>query len=190
MYEANATLTRPGSRLRQFFQDNGAILVILLAIAALLLGQRFGWFGGASALVGKPAPPLALASASGGRADLAAHQGKEVVLLDFFATWCPPCREGLPHLDALAKEYAGKGVTVYAVNVGETAALVNDYFRQNGIRLTALLDESGEVSSAYGVSGIPQQVLIAKDGTVDTVTVGAGNEAYLHKRIDALLAMP
>lgn len=192
MYEANPTVIRPGSKIGNYLRENKVFLIIVLAIAATLLAQEAGLLGGANALVGKAAPPLMLSTPDGQSVSLAEHTGKDVVVLDFFATWCPPCRESLPHLAAMASDYAGRNVAIYAVNVGESAAVAESYLAQNNLALKALMDDEGKASEAYGVNGIPQQVIIGKDGNVDYIGVGfsPGDEATLRGRIDALLAKP
>ena len=70
-------------------------------------------------MIGKPAPEFTLPLLDGGIFELAAHRGKEIVLLDFWATWCGPCRAAMPVLVDVAKEYADKGVRYYAIDLRE-----------------------------------------------------------------------
>lgn len=178
------------SQPQSFWARRGGAIItaLLLGLVAYGLFSRGGG-GSASPLLGKPAPAFELASLSGGTVNLNSHAGKDVVVLDFFATWCPPCRESLPHLAQLAKDYAGKGVAVYAVNCAEDKATVEGYFKENGLSLNVLMDE-GMVSDAYGVTGIPQQVIIGKDGLVQYVNAGFGYgvEAEIRAGVDSLLA--
>ena len=140
-------------------------------------GEEPEWDGfeaaAASPLVGSEAPHFELAATGGGTITLAgALEAHEVVILDFWATWCPPCREGLPVLDALAKEYADQGVGIYAVNVGESESVAAQFMERQELVLPVALDAEGIVSDAYQVGGIPQTVVIDKDGTVRAVHVG------------------
>ena len=108
------------------------------------------------------------------------------MILDFWATWCPPCREGLPHLDKLAKDRAAD-VKIFAVNLQEESGQVEAFLKKQNLSLTALLDTDAAVAKLYGVEGIPQTVVIGKDGTVRKVIVGLApdEDKLLNDEIDA-----
>lgn len=126
-----------------------------------------------ASLVGTEAPGFELATTGGGEMSLEdALADNKVVVLDFWATWCPPCREGLPVLDEVAEKYAEQGVTIYAVNVQETEDVAAQFMEQQELSLPVALDIDGSVSEAYGVTGIPQTVVIDADGTIRAVHVG------------------
>lgn len=140
-----------------------------------------------SALEGKPAPSFELKDVDGNVVKLSDTKGS-VVVLDFWATWCPPCREGLPHVAAAAAKYADKGVKVYAVNQQEDAATVKAFLVKENLKVTALLDLEGDAGTKYGVNGIPQTVIIGRDGVVRKVTVGLDPDpSALDSAIDAVL---
>ena len=105
-------------------------------------------------LLGEVAPDTVLTLLDGSTVDLADHLGKDIVILDFWATWCPPCVRALPDLDTLAQEFVGEGVVVYAVNQRETAKQVEEFLTKNELGLTAALDD-GSIGELYAVSGIP-----------------------------------
>ncbi len=140
-------------------------------------------------LVGKPAPTFSLESVEGKTVALADLKGK-VVVLDFWATWCPPCRESLPHLNELAKSKANDAVSVFAVNLRETKDKAGGYMTDNKLGLQVLLDGDGAVAEKYFVTGIPQTVVIGKDGSVKTVIVGyePGIDAQLQKAVEDAMA--
>ncbi|OAB62909.1 hypothetical protein AY599_05865 [Leptolyngbya valderiana BDU 20041] len=126
-----------------------------------------------ASLVGTKAPAFELATTGGGTMSLEdALANNKVVVLDFWATWCPPCREGLPVLDKVATKYAEQGVTIYAVNVQESEEVAAQFMEQQKLSLPVALDADGAVSEAYQVSGIPQTVVIDADGTIRAVHVG------------------
>ncbi|HEX8524626.1 MAG TPA: TlpA disulfide reductase family protein [Tepidisphaeraceae bacterium] len=142
------------------------------------------------ALEGKPAPDFSAKNLDDKDVTLKDQKGK-VVILDFWATWCPPCREGLPHVDKVYQDLKEKGVVAFAVDVQEPKDKVKQYVTDNKLTLPALLDTDGKVSGAFKVSGIPQTVVIGKDGVVKNVFVGTGpdSEEKLRKAVEAALAV-
>jgi peroxiredoxin/outer membrane lipoprotein-sorting protein len=125
----------------------------------------------ASELEGKPAPEFKLASLDGKTVSLSDLKG-EVVILDFWATWCGPCRLSLPHLDELYKAQKDKGVEVFALDEQEAKDDVEAFVKKTGLSVPVLLDSEGKAGSQYGVTGIPQTVVIGKDGKIAKIIVG------------------
>ncbi len=138
------------------------------------------------------APALNLDLLDGGKLDLASHKGKDVVLIDFWATWCGPCRSTMPVLNQTAKDYADKGVKVYAINSGETPEQIKPFMEKMALSLPVALDPSKEAGKAYGVSGIPFMVMIDKEGVVRAVHQGASPtlKEDLAQEIEILLNLP
>jgi thiol-disulfide isomerase/thioredoxin len=96
-----------------------------------------------------------------------------VVVLDFWATWCPPCRAGMPHLQKVAQQFTDRGVRVYAINQREDVATINTFLAEQKLAgFVTLRDAEGAVAKAYAVGGIPQTVVIGGDGVVKKVIVG------------------
>jgi thiol-disulfide isomerase/thioredoxin len=141
-------------------------------------------------LVGKPAPELDLALLEGGKLSLAAHkEKKEIVVMDFWATWCPPCVRGLPLVSAAAAEFKDKGVVFYAVNEQEQPEVIRAFLKKKQLDVKVALDSEGKAGAAYGVTGIPQTVVIGRDGTVQVVHVGfmPGMEDQLREELQSLI---
>jgi thiol-disulfide isomerase/thioredoxin len=143
-----------------------------------------------SPLLGKAAPPIKLALIKEGELDLAKHAGKDVVMLDFWATWCGPCVMEMPILAKVAQEYADKGVVLYAVNQQEEAKEIEEFFKDKDFTATVALDTEGSAGEAYGAEGIPHLVIIDKNGVVQSVHTGYSPdiEEKLHKELDQILA--
>jgi thiol-disulfide isomerase/thioredoxin len=143
-----------------------------------------------SPLLGKAAPPIKLSLIKEGELDLANHAGKDVVMLDFWATWCGPCVMEMPVLAKVAKEYADTGVVLYAVNLREEPSDIEDFFKDKDFTATVALDTEGSVADVYGAQGIPHLVIIDKNGVVQSVHTGYSPdiEETLHKELDAILA--
>ena len=128
-----------------------------------------------AALEGKPAPDFTLQTLDGKTVKLSDLKGS-VVVLDLWATWCPPCREGLPHLDETYQAMKGDGLKAFAVNVREEKAQVQGFVDQTKLKVPVLLDTEGKVSDAYMANAIPETVVIGKDGMVKKVVVGLNPE--------------
>jgi thiol-disulfide isomerase/thioredoxin len=111
------------------------------------------------------APDFNLLDVNGRPVSLSGYRGK-LVLLNFWATWCAPCREEMPSMVQLGRNSGGVGLAVLAINQRENAARVNQFMKTNGLTLTILLDTTGRVAGYYRVYGIPMSYLINGDGEV------------------------
>lgn len=141
-------------------------------------------------LIGQPAPEFQLEKLDEKeQVELKSLLGKKVVVLDFWATWCPPCVAGLPQLAEVADAYKKKTVAVFAVNLEEDGETIREFLEAQKLEIDVLRDASAKVAEQYSVSGIPQTVLIGLDGRVHVVHAGLPQDlkAELTKAIDALL---
>ncbi|TVR69657.1 MAG: TlpA family protein disulfide reductase [Spirochaetaceae bacterium] len=99
------------------------------------------------------------------------HRG-EVVFLNFWATWCPPCREEMPAMEIMHRELADLPFRILAVSVQEDRGTVSGYIQEYGYTFPILLDPTGRVSSNYGVRGLPTTYFISSDGFVLGMVIG------------------
>ena len=120
---------------------------------------------------GDKAPDFELEKLTGGTFSLAAHKGK-VVVLDFWATWCGPCRQGLPIIVEVTDSMKDRDVVFYSVNLREDADKVNEFLGKQDYTMGVLMDGEGKVGDLFGVSGIPHTVIIDKAGNIAEVHVG------------------
>ncbi len=121
---------------------------------------------------GKPAPDFKLDLLGGGQMTLSQHKGKEIVILDFWASWCGPCRQSMPIIEEVAAAYKDKGVVLYAVNQEEPPATIQKFLAAQKLNVTVALDKDSAVGAQYGATSIPLTVIVGKDGTVQAVHVG------------------
>jgi thiol-disulfide isomerase/thioredoxin len=139
--------------------------------------------------IGEPAP-LALGETLDEQAiDASAFRGR-LVVLSFWATWCPPCLKELPRLEELHRAHGQQGLEIVAVNFGETSRTVRKFLRANRVlTLRVTLDPGKAVAQQYGVRGIPATVLLDWNGNVRWATTGydEGYDQRLREQIVALV---
>ena len=146
---------------------------------------------GASAargLVGAEAPDFALKSAAGPNLRLSEYQG-EVVMLNFWATWCGPCRQEMPQLEKIYARYEDAGFTLLGINVDGEPERARRMAEEVGVSFPVLFDDDKTVSKLYDIRAMPVTVLIDRDGQVREVHHGyrPGVEAEYLDRVRALL---
>jgi thiol-disulfide isomerase/thioredoxin len=131
-------------------------------------------------IVGQPAPDFTLRDLDGEAVTLSDLRGR-VVLVNFWATWCRPCKKELPVIQKVADEYPAD-LVVLAVNWQEDAGDARAYFEDNGLRLRVLLDGGG-VYDQYRLRGLPDSFFIARDGTLAAYQFGELSEKKLRERL-------
>lgn len=141
-----------------------------------------------SKLLGKPAPGFALKDMDGNEAKLSDFTAK-VVLVDFWATWCGPCVQAMPHIQALSDKNKDKNVVILGINSWENdQKKVEPFLREKKITYRILLDSNNEVIEDYGVRGIPTFFIIDKKGIVRYTYVGLPSDDHLiQQNLDDLL---
>jgi peroxiredoxin len=135
---------------------------------------------------GRPAPEFALPDLDGNTVRLSDFSGRPVVL-NFWATWCAPCRLEMPELARAMTDYADRDLMVLAINQDETAEQVDSFLTEVGLSLPALLDAGGEVGAAYGAFFLPTTLIVGPDGIVSAVHRGILSREDLD---DYLAALP
>jgi peroxiredoxin len=138
-------------------------------------------------LSGQPAPDFSLTTLDGAAASLAHYRGR-VVFLNFWATWCIPCERELPTFKAFVAQQPADGAVVLAVNVGETAELVQPYLNEREIAgFPILLDTQLEVTDRYGIGPIPVTFVIDDNGTIRFTKYGEMHAEDLTEYLDNLV---
>lgn len=119
----------------------------------------------ASLASGTPAPRFELGSADGKTIDLASLQGK-VVMINFWASWCGPCRKEMPILEQLNKQYRPKGLALVGINVEPDPSAALEWLKATPVSFPILFDSQSKVSKLYQVAGMPNTVIIDRKGMV------------------------
>jgi thiol-disulfide isomerase/thioredoxin len=141
----------------------GAALLVAVSVAAGAAELK-RWDGGAT-------PPLALEDLAGKQHDLAAYRGK-VVLVNFWATWCEPCREEMPSIDRLRNSLKGKPFEVLAVNLAEPLSRIEKFSATMPLGFPLLRDRDGAAGKAWKAKLLPASYLIGRDGRIRYVAYG------------------
>ena len=155
-------------------------LLLLLAVGVLLVLT----LGGCSndtpqtptpgqVAIGQPAPDFTLNDLNGQSYTLSQLRGK-VVIVNFWATWCPPCRAEMPSMERLHRELSGEGLVMLAVNIEKDGRrTVEQFLKSTPHSFPVLLDEQEVVQRRYGVNKFPESFIIRKDGVIDDKVIGA-----------------
>ncbi len=155
---------------------------LLLALSAPAPAEALRpWTGGA-------APALELADLEGGVHRLSDYRGK-AVLVNFWATWCAPCRAEMPSIERLRRAMEGRPFAVLAVNVGESGRVARDFAEKLPVAFTVLLDRDARVSRAWGARVLPATFLIGPDGAIRYSYLGDldWSSDEVRRRIESLM---
>ena len=153
------------------------ILVMLIILLPIIAGCQAstGPSGVTSSTVpaeGDLAPDFQLQNLDGQTVSLSSLRGSPV-LLNFWATWCGPCRTEMPYLQQIHEEWSDRGLVLLAIDLGESSSTVESYLQSNNLSLTVLLDTRQEVGQKYNIRAIPTTFFIDKDGIIQGVKIGA-----------------
>jgi len=147
---------------------------VLLALCGLVLGAGAAHGGELKPWTGGATPVLALKDPAGKAHDLAAYRGK-VVLVNFWATWCAPCRAELPSMQALREQLADKGFEVLTVNLMESEEKIAAFQESELIDLPVLMDRDGAAAKRWKVGMLPKSFVIDRQGAIRYQLLGEAN---------------
>lgn len=163
-----------------------------MKVSKSLIGLVFGMFAAAtlasSGMEGQQAPDFALKSSTGENLRLSEYRG-DVVMINFWATWCGPCRQEMPLLDELYTRYQRVGFNLLGVNIDDDSGKAMRMVNELGVNFPVLFDSRKEVSKLYEVDAMPVTVLVDREGTVRHVHHGykPGYEVKYLDQIRSLL---
>ncbi len=169
--------------MKKFKNTSPVIFSIIIAFSLLTLSPS------ASAVkVKQVAPDFTLASNKGGNIRLKDLRGK-VVMINFWATWCAPCREELPLLNALYNNYKSKGFVLLGVNIDDKSKLANKMIKELNIKFPVLFDSNQATSELYDLQAMPSTFILDKNGVIRFSHYGfkPGYEKKYEKNVKSLL---
>ncbi len=134
-----------------------------------------------------PAPPLVFTGLSGEQLSLAHYRG-QVVLINLWATWCPPCLAEMAVLEEAARDYAAQGLIILAINQGESSERVRGFVSHRGIDLMIGLDPHEQASNLLRTTALPSSYVVNKQGQVRLTWFGAVDRAHLDEALLGVLA--
>ncbi len=148
------------------------VLVVVLMVGMPLLAQEEKEDTNPRSLIGEKVLEVKLPLVGGGEFDLSKHKGKDYVVLDFWATWCPWCVKSTAHFVERSEQYKDKNVAFYMVSVGEKMETVKKYMEKKGLKVNMAVDTDWKLSEYFKVDYIPHVAIIDKEGTIIAVDVG------------------
>lgn len=138
--------------------------------------------------VGNLAPDFTLQTLSGESVSLSDFEGKHVIV-NFWATWCPPCRAEMPDMEAYYEKHKENDFVILAVNLTATESnekVVQSFVEELGLTFPIMLDEENDVAETYAVVGYPTSYFIAKNGVIHNKMIGAMNQEFLAKQVQQM----
>lgn len=165
--------------------DRTAVLTIAAACALVACSGGASSSSARTAHVGQGAPAWSEPSLPSGTLTLASLRGK-AIYLNFFATWCPPCNEEAPQIDALARSYAARGLQVVGVDVLENARKATAFRAEHHLSYPVVVD-SGTLRDQYEINGLPVHVFIDRGGIVRKIVVGELSPASMRADVESVL---
>lgn len=171
-----------------------ALLLILAGVGYNLLSQKVKpqqTTSAASSQTSKTsAPNFTVQDVNKNKVSLSDFQGKPVVL-NFWASWCPPCKAEMPDYEKMYRQYSSQGVVFIMVNMTdgnrETTATANQFLKQSKYTFTAYFDVDSSAANTYGISSIPDSIFIDKNGNIVNAYEGMIDAATMKKNIEAIM---
>jgi len=168
------------------------VIMLIVLTSGLIISGCSGGAEPQEARVGNQAPDFQLNNLDGQSISLSDLRGKPV-FINFWATWCPPCRSEMPYIQEIYEEWSGKGLVVLAINIGESPSQVEEFLESQDLSLPVLLDTRGKVTQKYNIQIygkyiLPTSFFIDKDGVIQTKIIGAfPSKAAIEKSLSKII---
>ena len=164
----------------------GLVLALGVAVFLIMQGNAINQFSGNSTESKEVAPNFTLTLLDGNSFQLSDYKGKPV-LINFFASWCLPCREEMPVLEKIVRKYQPQGVVFLGIAVDDTEEKMKDFIKRYDVTVPVGLDKSTEIQKSFSLYGIPSTYFIDKEGAINYFHAGAVTEDLLKHELDKLL---
>lgn len=158
------------SSIIDYVKTNLSTVIVFGLLLAWVLYQRIPMYQASTRMESQLAPDFEMASTDGDRLRLSELRGK-VVVVNFWATWCMPCRVEIPMLRSIYNDLKGDGLVVLGVTQ-ETPAQVLPFVKEHEMNYTVLYDSDGSAAEAYGIQGYPTVVIVDREGRIHSFTTG------------------
>jgi peroxiredoxin len=133
-----------------------------------------------------PAPDFALETLNGETLRLADYEG-QVVLVNFWASWCPPCKEEMPALEAYYQAYKDEGLMVLGVNVKDSEESLEAFLEEYDVSFPVILDHDAKVAGKYNITGLPTSFFVDREGQIIGSWPGMVTQTFLEKNVTPFL---
>lgn len=160
------------------------LCMVVVSLVCLLLVSAICYAAEEGVTVGKIMPQFTLKSLNG--SSLTVAPSDKVTIINFWATWCPPCRGEMPELNAFYLKYSDK-VAFYTVNLGESNQTVKGFMEKNQYSMSVLLDENNDVGDQFRIQYIPTTLVVDQNGVIQFRTSGPVSKSQLESIVNKLL---
>jgi len=160
--------------------------LVLIVAVALVLSFSAPNVSVGPAKVGQPISDFTLTDINGATHKISDYKGRPV-LINAWATWCPPCRGEMPDLHALYLKYKDAGFELLAINSGESQSVAASFIHEMGFTFPTLVDTNKAVLDGLGINGLPTSILVGRDGTVKYIHVGGLTPDMIATQIEPML---
>jgi peroxiredoxin len=154
------------------------LFLVLLGLFAFALFQALNRENAGKPVVGDEAPNFTLTNLQGEEVDLKSLRGK-AVMINFWGTWCPPCRSEMPAMQKMYEKYRQQGFEIIAVNIAETEVAVDSFAKRYGLTFPIWLDRDRDVVKQYKIGPLPSTLFLNREGIITDRVEGALDQARL-----------
>jgi len=166
------------------------VILVITLVSVLTSGLVMAGCSPSSAQgveVGNLAPDFQLQNLDGQAVSLGNLRGKPV-LINFWATWCGPCRSEMPYIQEIYEEWSDKGLVLLAINIGESSSKVEEFRQSYNLSFTVLLDTKQNVAQKYNIQYIPTTFFVDKDGIIQDKVIGPfQNKTQIENRLSKII---
>ncbi|MEK3885939.1 thiol-disulfide oxidoreductase ResA [Bacillus sp. FSL K6-3431] len=161
------------------------ILAIMVAAVVYTLYANFTKDKHEELVIGDEAPDFVLTDMDGNKHQLSDYKGQGV-FLNFWGTWCPPCKKEMPDMESQYQVFKDQGVEILAVNIGDTEFQINKFAKQHDLTFPILKDKTKDVKDLYRIDKMPTTLLIDPDGKITLIEIGELTEAKIKGMMEGI----